>query len=155
MEYLQIPVMNSRIKSIIEDNDAQRVKKHTFGEEEVTTQLVLKENQEGETKPFITNAPKMWIFGTDLFEEYSQRWDIETGFDDIKNKFMPKTTSKNFKVRLFHFLFGILLYNLWTIVNTVVNLEINGEIKDEKIVTAKKFLTELIFNVLSKKRGYG
>lgn len=140
LEYLNIPVRTSTIKQIMEDHDAPYLTRITFGEEDVETTVVLRCDSNGYVKPFLTNASNLYALATDLFTEYGERWDIETGFDDVKNKFLPKTTSKDFNVRLFYFLFANLIYNTWTLTNTIVSLYIHGDIKDEKLITGKKFL---------------
>jgi IS4 transposase len=53
---------------------------------------------------------------------------------------LPKTTSKNYNVRLFLFLFSELLYNCWTLINVRISLEKHGEIREDKEITAKKFI---------------
>lgn len=140
LEYLNLPVRNSVIKRIMEQNDAPHITKIRFGKEQVQTTLVLRRDSNGKVKPFLTNASNLYALGVDLFEDYGERWDIETGFDDIKNKFLPKTTSKDFNVRLFYFLFANLVYNAWTLTNVVVSRYIHGVINDKKLITAKKFL---------------
>lgn len=47
-----------------------------------------------------------------LLTLYSKRWGIETSYRIKKHTFRGKTTSKNYKIRLFYFLFSVLLYNL-------------------------------------------
>jgi putative transposase len=44
---------------------------------------------------------------------YSKRWGIETSYRVKKHSYRPKTTSKNYIIRLFYFLFSVLLYNMW------------------------------------------
>ena len=50
-----------------------------------------------------------------------------------------KETSKNYKIRLFYFLFSCCLYNLWVLVNICVSMTVYGRIRDKPIITAKMF----------------
>ena len=67
-----------------------------------------------------------------LYKFYSKRWGIETGYRQIDHDFKAKTTSKNYHIRLFYFLFSVDLYNLWVLVNIVVSMTIYG--RNSKIV---------------------
>jgi hypothetical protein len=46
---------------------------------------------------------------------YSRRWQIENEYKSIKNDFLAKTSSKDYRVRLFYFVFAVLLHNIWRI----------------------------------------
>lgn len=48
-----------------------------------------------------------------LFDLYGRRWGVETSYRVKKHSYLPKTTSKNYLIRLFYFMFSALLYNLW------------------------------------------
>jgi putative transposase len=77
-----------------------------------------------------------------LPELYSKRWGIETSYR-MKKDFRAKTTSKNYIIRLFYFLYSTLLYNLWIIIDSLISLHLFGELKDEHFVTSKIFGTVL------------
>ena len=79
-----------------------------------------------------------------LFFLYSKRWGIETSYRVKKHSFRAKTTSKNFHIRLFYFLFSVLLYNLWILADILIWLHLFGFIGDDHKVTAKLFGTILI-----------
>ena len=68
---------------------------------------------------------------------YSKRWGIETSYRMIKY-FRSKTTSKNPVVRLFHFLFGVCLYNLWQLANLKGPI-VPGQITQKYDIPAKIF----------------
>ena len=59
---------------------------------------------------FATNAPWMDV------EEYSKRWGIETGFRVVENA-RAKTSSSGRPARLFCFLYSLVLFNAWVLVN--------------------------------------
>jgi putative transposase len=77
-----------------------------------------------------------------LPELYAKRWGIETSYR-MKKEFRAKTTSKNYVIRLFYFLYSTLLYNLWIIIDSLISLHLFGELKDEHFVTSKIFGTVL------------
>jgi putative transposase len=79
-----------------------------------------------------------------LFYLYSKRWGIETSFRVKKHSFRAKTTSKNYFVRLFYFLFSVLMYNLWVIADILIWLHVFGFIGIDHKVTSKVFGTIFI-----------
>ncbi|MCD6571762.1 MAG: transposase [Thermoplasmata archaeon] len=79
-----------------------------------------------------------------LFELYAKRWGIETSYRVKKHSFRPKTTSKNYLIRLFYFLFSALLYNLWILVDILICLAIFGFKTSRHVLTSKYFGTILL-----------
>ena len=72
-------------------------------------------------------------------QRYSRRGGIETSYSKIK-KFAPWTTSKEFSIRLFHFGFAVLLYDLWLLVDFLVQTLIDVvEFRTKPRVTAPRF----------------
>jgi len=68
--------------------------------------------KEDEVSCFVTN---MNVDGNKAMEyagDFRSRWGIETSYR-VKGDFRPKMTSKNLAVRLFYFLFSVVMYNLW------------------------------------------
>jgi len=74
-----------------------------------------------------------------IAEEYRARWGIETGYRVKKHSFLPKTTSKDFRIRLFYFYFSTLLYNMWILADVLIWLEIKGRVGIDHKVTANYF----------------
>lgn len=74
-----------------------------------------------------------------LFNLYSKRWSIETSYRVKKHSFRPKTTSKNYFIRLFYFLFSALLYNLWILIDILICLELIGHFNGNHLITSKYF----------------
>jgi hypothetical protein len=70
---------------------------------------------------------------------YMRRWGIETNYRVLQD-FLPKTTSKNYSVRLFHFGFAILVFNLWRLVDFLVQLTLDSELRSKPRITASRFL---------------
>jgi len=78
-----------------------------------------------------------------LFDLYGKRWGIETSYRVKKHSYLPKTTSKNYLIRLFYFMFSVLLYNLWILADILIWLALFGFVKAGHLVTSKLFGTIL------------
>jgi hypothetical protein len=72
-------------------------------------------------------------------QRYRRRGGIETAYSKIK-EFAPWTTSTEFSVRLFHFGFAVLLYDLWLLVDFLVQTLIDVvKFRTKPRVTAPRF----------------
>jgi len=120
-----------------EDCEARVIKDFKIGDE--TTTLILVNNNEGVKMAFSTNIDIPEQLAHHLFRFYKARWGIETGYRLLAHDFKAKTTSKNFHIRLFYFLFSVCLYNLWVLVNICVSMDLYGKISDKPIISAKLF----------------
>ncbi|UCF12295.1 MAG: transposase [Thermoplasmatales archaeon] len=78
-----------------------------------------------------------------LFNLYGKRWGVETSYKVKKHSYLPKTTSKKYLIRLFYFMFSVLLYNLWILADILIWLALFGFIKTDHLVTSKLFGTIL------------
>jgi len=78
-----------------------------------------------------------------LFDLYGKRWGIETSYRVKKHSYLPKTTSKNYLIRLFYFMFSVLLYNLWILADILIWLALFGVVKEDHLLTSKLFGTVL------------
>jgi putative transposase len=138
---------NNRIKKILEAMPAPSVI-NDYPMKNTTFNVIVVEDQNKIKRAFATN-----IFFNEndvdlaeyLFTAYGRRWGIETGYRVKKDTFTSRTTSKNYFIRLFYFLFSVLLYNLWILIDVLIWLSIFGMIKDKHLLSAKHFL-EIIFN---------
>ncbi|WP_049987392.1 transposase [Halobellus rufus] len=92
---------------------------------------------------FMTNR------GSGILTEYGYRWEIESGYKSIK-RFMAATTSKDFGLRFFYFVFACLLYSIWRAIDLLVQVELTDEYEHAPIVTADNTLT-----LLKKETGIG
>jgi len=79
-----------------------------------------------------------------LFNLYSKRWGIETSYRVKKHSFRGKTTSKTYIIRLFYFMFSVLLYNLWILADILLQLHLYGYVKNKHILKSKYFGTLLM-----------
>lgn len=75
---------------------------------------------EGQTY-FVTNMAVDEASATALADSYRRRWGIETSYRVI-GEFLPKTRSKAYSVRLYYFLFAVILYNLWVLCNRLLSV---------------------------------
>jgi len=100
--------------------------------------LVIIKGKDGKKLSFSTNEnynEKDLGFPQRLRTLYGKRWGIETSYR-VKKGLRPLTTSKNYFIRLFYFLFSCLLYNLWIIADILICISIVGIKKEKHIVTA-------------------
>lgn len=75
-------------------------------------------------------------------EQYNRRGGIETAYKKIK-EFASYTTSKDYSVRLFEFGFAVLLYNMWLLVDFLVQVGMDVEFRMKPRITAQRFLAYL------------
>lgn len=130
---------NKDKKVIAVDYTMKRTQKALSGEEGVKLFIIPHRRKKNERVCFVTNLDvteknaKKYAFG------YRRRWGIETSYRVKKEAFRPKTTSKNYAIRLFFFLFSVCLYNLWILVNIFLRLVQYMRKPDKPLVTAKLF----------------
>jgi len=67
---------------------------------------------------------------------YSRRWQIENEYKSIKHDFLAKTSSKDYRVRLFYFVFAVLLYNIWRLTDFLLKAGVAGEMDYAPVLTA-------------------
>jgi hypothetical protein len=67
---------------------------------------------------------------------YSRRWQIENEYKSIKNDFLAKTSSKDYRVRLFYFVFAVLLHNIWRLTDFLLKAAVDGPMEYAPVLTA-------------------
>jgi len=67
---------------------------------------------------------------------YSRRWQIENEYKSIKGDFLAKTSSKDYRVRLFYFVFAVVLYNIWRLTDFLLKAGVDGDMEYAPILTA-------------------
>nr|WP_211250898.1 transposase [Haladaptatus cibarius] len=96
------------------------------------------------TAVFATNLS----VGTKTFcRRYSRRWQIENEYKSIKNEFLAKTSSKDYHVRLFYFVFAVLLHNIWRLTDFLLKAGVGGEMDYAPVLTAGECV-ELVCSAL-------
>ncbi|TYT61760.1 transposase [Natrialba swarupiae] len=161
VEYV-IPVpRNQRIKRAIDRMNNYIEVRHEYGfygstvdgptNDRVETTLVLlpsKRDEDGkELKaiPFYTNKDISDETARDrratdrVLNRYRKRWGIETSFKSVK-QFLPWTTSNEHVVRMFHFAFAMILYNMWRLVDFLVKKSLDREFSHAPVVRGKRFV---------------
>ena len=113
---------------------------------------MLVDDENGIKRGFITNLNIPVQLTHYLFRFYSWRWGIESGYRNMDQDFRPKTTSRNFLIRFFYFIFSTCLYNMWVLVNVCVSIALFGRLHKEPIITAKMF-TEILYKVQTDSGG--
>ncbi|ODR80085.1 transposase [Haladaptatus sp. W1] len=78
---------------------------------------------------------------------YSRRWQIESEYKSIKNEFLAKTSSKDYRVRLFYFVFAVLLHNIWRLTDFLLKAGVGGEMNYAPVLTAGECI-ELVCSAL-------
>ncbi|MDB2265586.1 transposase [Halorubrum ezzemoulense] len=124
-------------------------KLHLGDNEWHSTTLIYRRKENSEHTDHRQYSVFMTNRGNGLLTEYGYRWEIESGYKSIK-RFMAATTSKNFGLRFFYFVFACLLYSIWRAVDLLVQVELTGEYERSPIVTADNTLT-----LVKKETGIG
>jgi hypothetical protein len=156
--YYVIPARrDDRVKRFVARMDDEVTVKENWGiygpvkdsvtNERVETTLVgLPADEDRDTpQPFLTNLVVSDEIRLDRretkqrIERYKRRGGIETAYKKIK-EFGAWTTSKAFEVRLFHFGFAVLLYDMWLLVDFLVQVRLNVvEFRSKPRLTARRF----------------
>ncbi|WP_232700822.1 transposase [Halobacterium wangiae] len=82
-----------------------------------------------------------------LMNRYRRRWGIETNYRALED-FLPETTSKDYSVRLFHFGFGVLMFNMWRLIDFLVQLSLDSTVRSKPRLIADRF-RDLAKSILS------
>lgn len=67
---------------------------------------------------------------------YSRRWQVKNEYKSIKHDFLAKTSSKDYRVRLFYFVFAMLLYNIWRLTDFLLKAAVDGPMDYAPVLTA-------------------
>jgi len=105
--------------------------------------VVVYDESKGYKYLFATNLPSHYRPET-ILKLFKTRWGIETSYR-MSNQFLIKTTSRNYTVRLFYYLFACLAYNAWVMYNN----DSNGTEKEISIGVIQLKITLLIGLIIS------
>ena len=122
LKFLMPAQKNNRIKKIIkETKDYPRVVRYPMGtgENKVEFWLFLVKNKKGEVHAFATNMAVDEKNAEKLAEFYRNRWTIETSYSML-SEVRARTCSRNFSLRWFFVLFGLLVRNGYYLCNEVI-----------------------------------
>jgi len=151
LKYLMPAIQNYNVRRLLDLSPAPCIIKDFLLKNTPLNLIIVEEEDK------ITGKPVKRVFATNIeFDEndaklaerllmlYSKRWGIETSYRVKKHSFRGKTTSKNYKVRLFYFMFSVLLYNLWILADILIWLHLHGQVGEDHLVTSKYFGTLLM-----------
>lgn len=96
---------------------------------------------------FVTNLPVGPEEAATFCRRYSRRWRIENEYKSIKNDFLAKTSSKDYQVRLFYFVFAVLLHNIWRLTDFLLKASVDTEMDYAPVLTAGECV-ELVCSAL-------
>jgi hypothetical protein len=92
------------------------------------------EDEEGSYGVFVTNRDHVTPDEiTYVTNSYSRRWDIENQYKPVQS-YLPKTSSRDYRVRLFNFTFAALLYNPRRLTDFLVKVGMEREIRSPPVV---------------------
>jgi len=123
---------------------------HVVGEDgpEVTLAIVPSTRVEDGRFAYITNRAVDTKAARSLADLYDARWGIETSYRVMKDV-GPWTTSNAYAVRLLFHLLMVIVYNLWVLLNALLQ---PGEFDEARMVRMDDFLELLIEAVRFRRR---
>lgn len=134
IKFLIPAIRNPDIKRNLCRIQGSKIIDHKFGRISTKLAMIIKDNKK---IPFITNLHLEQEDSDSLLKIYRTRWGIETSYRMFGN-YRPKTTSTNYSVRLFYFMFSVVYYNIWILFNLIALK--NGY----NSLTTKAFINETI-----------
>lgn len=145
LEFLMPATQNSRIKKVADlMTNSKIIKDYEISEGRAKFNLVINV-ENNDKKSFATNIELDESNIPYLFELYDKRWGIETSYR-MTNSLRAKTSSKNYTIRLFYYMFSVLVYNFWIFIDALVSKSLIGKVLDVHLITARTFA--MIFGVL-------
>lgn len=141
IKFLMPCIANERIKKILAVAPTPTVIKD-YKMKNATFNIVVVEDDEGIKRCYATNIEfneNDVGLSKRVIMLYKKRWGIETSYRVKKHSFRPKTTSKNYFIRLFYFLFSTLLYNLWLLADILISIAVLGRVQRNHLLVSKYF----------------
>lgn len=113
------------IEHDVADVSVEHATLHHDGHEQEVSIIYLpkdsKSDQEthfkGDYVSFIVNAHVSPDRALGLVEQYRDRWTIENEYKSIKANFLPKSASKDYRIRFLYFVIGVMIHNVWRLSN--------------------------------------
>lgn len=78
-----------------------------------------------------------------LTQQYRQRWTIENQYKSIKENFLPKTATKDYRIRFLYFVIGVILHNVWRLSNFLLRDEVEADLGESPPLGAAE-IVELV-----------
>lgn len=86
---------------------------------------------------FVTNGRVSEESAEGYAELYRRRWGIETSYRMI-GEFLARSTSREFSVRLYYFLYAVMLYDLWILTTVMMSVRVREEM-DRPVMSSRVF----------------
>nr|WP_267621071.1 transposase [Halobium salinum] len=122
-------------------------KLHLGDNEWHSTTLIYRRKENSEHTDHRQYPVFMMNRGNGLLTKYGYRWEIESGYKSIKYDFLAKTSSKDYRVRLFYFVFAVLLHNIWRLADFLLKAGVDAEMDYAPVLTAGECV-ELVCSAL-------
>jgi hypothetical protein len=153
LQYVMIAKRTAEIKKMaeeIKDRNLPYARKNIpFGNSHIN--IIIAKGRKEKRIVFITNMDfsadndnQVRFLAAKLDRLYSERWNIETTFKQIKEILARTTTNKNYSIRLFYFLLAVNLYNLWIMGESLLSLFKYGKIIKKNSISLKVFIRGLL-----------
>ena len=140
-ESLRVTLLAKRAAWGDDEQDTEQTSLTQFGAGDAPDEADLT----GEWVLYATNIedadenPKGWA------ERYARRWAIETNYRVIKDDFLARTTSKKFSVRVFYWLFAVMLYNAWVLLDVFLRADHPDRAPDDRPVMAARSFAKAFY----------
>ena len=84
-----------------------------------TTSIMYAPSREkdGQYAVFVTNRDVSPDRVQGFCQQYRQRWEIENQYKAIKNNFLPRCASLDYRIRFLYFVIGCVMHNVWRLSN--------------------------------------
>jgi hypothetical protein len=93
----------------------------------------------------LTNADVPVKRAPGLKAQYKDRWAIEIEYRVIKDHFLPRTTSSDYRVRLFYVVAAVLMYNVWRLTNLLLRSWFDVHLGERPPVPAGEIIEVIAF----------
>lgn len=78
-----------------------------------------------------------------LAEQYRQRWTIENQYKQLKQHFLPRSSSKDYRIRFFYLTISVIMYNVWRLTNFLLRDKVDADLGESPPVPAGE-IVELV-----------
>lgn len=139
--FLMPAVKNRRVQKLMRENrgNLPAVVEYTMegntGKKAKFNLVLVREKDE--VFAFATNLPVKPEEAEKLVGEYCKRFGIETSYRE-QNRFLARTCTKKYSVRLLYFLLSCCLYNIWVLSNLLLSLKLNHGIPHKPLFTVRR-----------------
>jgi IS4 transposase len=80
-----------------------------------------------------------------LIGQYAQRMEIENEYKSIKQNYLPRSASKDYRMRFLYFTVGVMMYNVWRIANFLLRDELDVDLGESPPILAGEMIELVAF----------